>query len=515
MKTKSRAIAALAASFALVGAVLMAALPATSVLADNTLGVSAGSTGGELTSSPAGIDCGDGHTACYYDFGTSATSVTLTAAPDSGKVANWSPTNCQSSTATTCVISVNNTTSATVYWDYPNYTIALHFEGSGSGTVTSSVGGASCSSSCTASVPDNSSPILTATPASGSVFAGWDYANANGATICNYNFTTQPNSLNTSSTCAVRSYTYTTGGVQNIGTAMPIFNAASSSSSGSSSSGSSSRGSASSGSSGSGSTAHGTTGSASASVTQGSITLPSSLGLSLWNGADFGQSGQTLSSSKSSSAQVGIATNGSTPLALVDVNLSNPVDWTKSKITYASSNTDHKAFVHGLTSAPDVVGGTFTLYVPYGNGDKYVGICPGAGSLSALVPSCPELYYLTNGQSLTHKDDSNIPANDTVTASIVTINNVKYWAISGLTGTGGFSSATNKIVKAAASGQAATMQANPKGSSGGVYAAIAVVVVILLGLGGTYKLWLPRVKPLISKRLHGYSGGGDTTNLQQ
>lgn len=44
---------------------------------------------------------------------------------------------------------------------------------SGSGTVTSSVGGISCGTSCTASFPVGSSVVLSATPSSPSVFNGW------------------------------------------------------------------------------------------------------------------------------------------------------------------------------------------------------------------------------------------------------------------------------------------------------------------------------------------------------
>ena len=83
-----------------------------------------------------------------------------------------------------------------------------------------------------------------------------------------------------------------------------------------------------------------------------------------------------------------------------------------------------KAFAHNLTAA-DGTAGTFTLYVPKLTGDTRVGICPGASSLSAVTDECEGLYYLTEGI------DDNL--------STETIDGQDYWAISGLTGTGGFS----------------------------------------------------------------------------
>jgi hypothetical protein len=102
---------------------------------------------------------------------------------------------------------------------------------------------------------------------------------------------------------------------------------------------------------------------------------------------------------------------------------------------------------------------------------------------------CNSLYYLTNGQSKTSKDNTNIPSGDSVIASIISINNFKYWEVSGLTGTGGFSSATNTIDVAKAS-----TQVKPKHSATAIYIVLAFVLALIVILGATYKLWIGAVR---------------------
>ncbi|MFZ9669733.1 MAG: virginiamycin B lyase family protein, partial [Solirubrobacterales bacterium] len=56
--------------------------------------------------------------------------------------------------------------------------------GSGSGTVTSSVGGIDCGSSCSAQFDGGTSVTLTATPSPGSTFGGWSGACSGSAESC-------------------------------------------------------------------------------------------------------------------------------------------------------------------------------------------------------------------------------------------------------------------------------------------------------------------------------------------
>lgn len=72
----------------------------------------------------------------------------------------------------------------------PTGTVTVDRAGSGSGTVTSSVGGISCGATCTTSALPLDTPItLTATPASGSTFSGFTGAGCSGSgTTCNVTF---------------------------------------------------------------------------------------------------------------------------------------------------------------------------------------------------------------------------------------------------------------------------------------------------------------------------------------
>src|SRR5574341_78744 len=66
------------------------------------------------------------------------------------------------------------------------YNLLVTVTGTGAGTVTSNPTGISCNPTCSASFNDGTSVTLTATPASGSIFAGWsgDCASAGTSTTC-------------------------------------------------------------------------------------------------------------------------------------------------------------------------------------------------------------------------------------------------------------------------------------------------------------------------------------------
>ncbi len=71
------------------------------------------------------------------------------------------------------------------------FALTVTRSGTGSGTVSSSVGGINCGGTCTADYGADASVILTATPAEGSVFAGW----SNGCTLtgtCTVNANSSP-----------------------------------------------------------------------------------------------------------------------------------------------------------------------------------------------------------------------------------------------------------------------------------------------------------------------------------
>jgi len=127
----------------------------------------AGNGQGTVTSTPAGIDCGDD---CNqpYDLGT---NVTLTADPgQSSTFGGWSGA-CGGS-GLTCSVVMNASKSVTAtFVSKPLLTVTP--SGAGSGTVTSNPAGIDCPADCTEDYDTGTPVTLTATPAAGSIFTGW------------------------------------------------------------------------------------------------------------------------------------------------------------------------------------------------------------------------------------------------------------------------------------------------------------------------------------------------------
>lgn len=136
---------------------------------------------GTVTSSPAGINCGD---SCEEAF-TQGTQVTLTAAPDSisSTFEGWSGGGC--SGTGTCTVTLNADTSISANFKIkPKYTVTVAPTGTGSGTVTSSPDGINCGSDCTESFYKDTIVTLTATPYAGSFFSGWSGGGCSGTGTC-------------------------------------------------------------------------------------------------------------------------------------------------------------------------------------------------------------------------------------------------------------------------------------------------------------------------------------------
>ncbi|MBI4742682.1 MAG: hypothetical protein HY777_14285 [Betaproteobacteria bacterium] len=121
------------------------------------------------TSVPANakqVDCGG---TCSVDFTTGAT-VTLSVTAGAGSsFAGWR--GACSGLATTCVVTMETGKSVIATFDLN--AISVDKAGDGAGIVTSQPGGISCGTSCSAYFRDQPSVVLSATPSSGSVFAGW------------------------------------------------------------------------------------------------------------------------------------------------------------------------------------------------------------------------------------------------------------------------------------------------------------------------------------------------------
>jgi hypothetical protein len=133
--------------------------------------IRAGLGSGSVTSAPAGISCG---TSCSASF-PSGSPVVLTATATGGSVfTGWSGGGCTGTSP--CTVSPVSATTITATFAPATVALTLTVTGAGTGTVTSAPVGLSCGASCSVSFAAGTSVALTATPAAGTVFAGWSGA---------------------------------------------------------------------------------------------------------------------------------------------------------------------------------------------------------------------------------------------------------------------------------------------------------------------------------------------------
>ena len=149
-----------------------------------TLTVSVTGTGsGTVTSDVGSIDCPPD---CSFGY-ESGDVVTLTPHPASGSAfTGWSGA-CSGTGG--CTVTMSQARNVTAQFTNTSpaptmRTLTVVKQGGGSGTVTSSPAGISCGSTCSGSFTDGTSVTLTASPAAGSTFAGWDGAGCSGTGAC-------------------------------------------------------------------------------------------------------------------------------------------------------------------------------------------------------------------------------------------------------------------------------------------------------------------------------------------
>jgi len=127
----------------------------------------AGTGGGTVASSPAGITCGSDCTEGYPQ----GTVVTLTATPSTGSTfTGWSGS---CSGTGSCVVTMDAAKSVTATFTLQQFTLTVSKSGTGAGSVTSSPAGINCGATCSTPYDFGTSVTLTATPTTGSTFAGW------------------------------------------------------------------------------------------------------------------------------------------------------------------------------------------------------------------------------------------------------------------------------------------------------------------------------------------------------
>lgn len=127
-----------------------------------------GSGAGAVTSSPAGINCG---TDCFQNY-LQGTTVTLSATAGVNSVfSHWTGV-CEGQTATSCDVTMNQGRSATAVFT-ATHQFSLTKSGTGSGRILSTDGRIDCGTDCSADYLHGETFGLLASPAAGSVFAGW------------------------------------------------------------------------------------------------------------------------------------------------------------------------------------------------------------------------------------------------------------------------------------------------------------------------------------------------------
>ncbi|HXU06702.1 MAG TPA: hypothetical protein VN903_37355 [Polyangia bacterium] len=131
-----------------------------------------------VTSIPAGITCGSDCSEPYAN----GTAVTLTAAPSTGATfTGWSG-GC--SGTGNCMVTVSGVVNITATFTLVPETLMVSKSGTGAGTVSSSPAGIACGADCSETYDYGQMVTLSATPASGSSFAGWTGGGCSGTGAC-------------------------------------------------------------------------------------------------------------------------------------------------------------------------------------------------------------------------------------------------------------------------------------------------------------------------------------------
>ena len=160
----------------------------TSSLVTLTVSVSGSGNGTVTSANPAQISCPSDCTEGY----PSGTSVILSAAPAPGSIFTGWGGACSGTggctvtmdAAKTVTAGFANTSSTPV-----TRTLTVVKQGDGIGTVTSNPVGINCGSDCSQGYPNGTAVTLTATPAAGNTFVGWDGGGCSGSGTCTVSMT--------------------------------------------------------------------------------------------------------------------------------------------------------------------------------------------------------------------------------------------------------------------------------------------------------------------------------------
>lgn len=132
---------------------------------------------GEVASNPAGISCGSD---CTEPL-PMGTRVTLGVRPEPGQLFTGWGGACVGTT-TTCSVMLNGPRTVTASFQTVTHPLDVKLSGDGSGVIAG--GGIDCGSVCSISLAEGTVVTLTASPAKGTVFAGWSGACTGTAPTC-------------------------------------------------------------------------------------------------------------------------------------------------------------------------------------------------------------------------------------------------------------------------------------------------------------------------------------------
>jgi len=148
---------------------------------------------GEVSSTPGGIDCGLGISACsaLIDYGT---AVHLFASPDTGVVfVNWTGVVCTNgNTHDECLFNLKANTTATPHYRRRTL-VTVQRDGLGDGTVTGT--GINCGTDCQEPIFDGKPILLTATAKVGSRFGVWSGGPCSGVNTSTCSFVPSGNEV--------------------------------------------------------------------------------------------------------------------------------------------------------------------------------------------------------------------------------------------------------------------------------------------------------------------------------
>jgi hypothetical protein len=158
---------------------------------------------GTVTASDGSINCG---TTCSHQYAPN-TTVTLTAtASAQSDFTGWAGGACSGSGA--CVVTMTAAAAATATFTLKKYLLQVNKAGSGTGTVTSNVGGISCGATCSSQLDFNTVVTLTAVATNGSTFTGWSGGGCSSTGSCVQTMTAI-STVTANFTCPSSTFTYT------------------------------------------------------------------------------------------------------------------------------------------------------------------------------------------------------------------------------------------------------------------------------------------------------------------